>query len=52
MARAVANTLRGEDFPVFGAFSGWSMPTVRLAGRIVNRLPRTLREQLYIPKAV
>lgn len=48
MTQAVANVLRGEDFPIFGSFPRWSLPAMRLAGSVVNRLPRTMREQLYI----
>src|SRR5438067_12557101 len=48
MLRALPNLLRVQDFPVLGTMSRWSEPAMRLIGASVNRLPRFLREQIYI----
>src|SRR5438105_15158784 len=48
MLRALANYLRGEDFPLLGTMPRWMEPVMRLVGAAVNTLPRSLREQVYI----
>jgi hypothetical protein len=48
MVRALANFLHGRDFPLLGELPPWSEPVMRGVGRLVNGLPRVLREQVYI----
>jgi hypothetical protein len=48
MLRATAAYLRGEDFPALGVIPRPLTAPMRGVGRMVNRLPRSLREQVYI----
>jgi hypothetical protein len=48
MLRALSNYLRGEDFPLVGAMPRRNMPVMKLVATVVNRLPSSLREQVYI----
>jgi len=48
MVRALANYIRGEDFPLLGAMPRWRAPDMKLFSRLVNASPRTIQEQVYI----
>src|ERR1043166_561861 len=48
MLRALANYLKGEDFPLLGAMPRRNEPVMKLVASVVNSLPANLREQVYI----
>lgn len=48
MLRALASYLRGEDFPLLGAMPRWTAPFMKMVGTLVNKLPRSLQEEVYI----
>jgi hypothetical protein len=48
MLRALGNHLNGRDFPLLGAMPPSRAPLVRAAAGAVNRMPRRVREQVYI----
>jgi hypothetical protein len=48
MLRALANYLRGRDFPLLGAIPRWRSFDMKLIGNVVNRMPDRLKEQVYI----
>jgi hypothetical protein len=48
MLRALAHYLNGRDFPLLGAMPQSRTPIMKVAAQAVNRLPRRLREQVYI----
>ncbi|MGE5522265.1 MAG: hypothetical protein ACM3SS_01010, partial [Rhodospirillaceae bacterium] len=48
MVRALANYLRGEDFPLLGAMPRWRAFDMRLFVSLVDALPASLKEQVYI----
>jgi hypothetical protein len=46
--RALANYLKGEEFVLLGAMPPHRLPVMNLFAAVVNNLPSTLREQVYI----
>lgn len=48
MLRALAHYLKEEDFPLVGAMPRRNLPLMKLVAGTVNRLPPSLREQVYI----
>ena len=48
MLRALANYLRGRDFPLLGTGTNRREPFLAPVAALVNALPRVLREQVYI----
>lgn len=48
MLRALSNYLRGADFPLLGAMPRTRAPLMKIAASVVNQMPKTLREQVYI----
>jgi hypothetical protein len=48
MLRALGNHLNGQDFPLLGALPRSRAPLMKAAAGAVNRMPRRLREQVYI----
>jgi hypothetical protein len=48
MLRALASFLHGQDFPLLGTIPKGAIPLMNLAATAVNRMPRWLREQIYI----
>jgi hypothetical protein len=48
MLRALANYLRGRDFPLLGAMPRWRSFDMKGVAHLVNRLPNPVKEQVYI----
>ncbi|MBX6311766.1 MAG: hypothetical protein IRY99_02415 [Isosphaeraceae bacterium] len=48
MLRALARFLRGHDFPNLGLYPSPFEPVFKLYGALVNALPRSLQEEVYI----
>jgi hypothetical protein len=48
MARASASYLHGRDFPLLGAMPKWRSLDMRLIASLVNRMPKQIKEQIYI----
>jgi hypothetical protein len=48
MLRALANYLKEEDFPLVGAMPRRNLPLMKFVASVVNELPPSLREQVYI----
>src|SRR5712691_9103502 len=48
MLRALAASLRGEGLPLLGAMQPSRAPLMKLVASAVNRLPKSLQEQVYI----
>src|SRR5207245_2513725 len=48
MLRALANYLHGQDFPLLGALPRWRALDMKVIAAVVNRLPKNLKEQVYI----
>jgi hypothetical protein len=48
MLRALSNYLKEEDFPLVGAMPRRNLPLMELVAAVVNQLPSSLREQVYI----
>jgi hypothetical protein len=48
MLRMLGRFLQGRDFPMLGVIPGWARQAMHLFGAVVNRLPVSLREQVYI----
>jgi hypothetical protein len=48
MLRALAGYLRGEDLPLLGAMPRSRAPLMKAVASVVNRLPKSLQEQVYI----
>jgi hypothetical protein len=48
MLRALSSALHGRDFPLLGTLPSWTERPMRAVGALVNRLPKRVREQVYI----
>src|SRR5436309_9672507 len=48
MLRALSASLRGEGLPLLGAMRPSRAPLMKLVASAVNRLPKSLQEQVYI----
>jgi len=48
MLRAVANYLHGQDFPLLGALPRWRALDMRVIAAVVNGMPKSMKEQVYI----
>ena len=48
MLRALANYLHGKDFPLLGTLPKWRALDRKLIASAVNRMPRQIKEQIYI----
>jgi hypothetical protein len=48
MLRALVNYLKEQDFPLLGAMARRNLPLMKLVANVVNELPSSLREQVYI----
>jgi hypothetical protein len=48
MLRALANYLHGRDFPLLGALPKWRGPDMRLFAMLLDRMPDSVKEQVYV----